>query len=133
MTVFALDTNIVSFYIRQQGQVVRKTIEARAAGDTVIITPIAYYEVKRGFITINAATRLARFYELCEQLGVGQFNNDILDTAAEIYSELRAKNQIVEDADIFSAAFCKNHGFTLVTNNTRHFEHIADLLYCDWL
>jgi predicted nucleic acid-binding protein len=31
-----------------------------------------------------------------------------------------------------TAAFCKARGFTLVTHNTKHFEHVSGLRYCDW-
>jgi tRNA(fMet)-specific endonuclease VapC len=84
-------------------------------------------------MAINAQKRLREFYALCNVLGIGQLDNTILDSAAEIYSELRSKKRTVEDADILTAAFCKRHNFTLVTNNTKHFEAISDLQYCDWV
>jgi predicted nucleic acid-binding protein len=103
-----------------------------ASENEVLIGPIAYYEVKRGLISINAPVRLRQFYALCSVLGVGQLDNTVLDTAAEIYRDLRAQNSLIEDADVLTAAFCKNHGFTLVTNNTDHFMNIAGLLFTDW-
>ncbi|GMO43725.1 MAG: hypothetical protein Pg6C_05520 [Treponemataceae bacterium] len=45
---------------------------------------------------------------------------------------LRQNQSVIEDADIFTAAFCIYNGFTLVTNNTKHFQHISGLNYCDW-
>ncbi|MDR1931927.1 MAG: hypothetical protein LBQ57_03780 [Spirochaetales bacterium] len=83
-------------------------------------------------MAINAQNRLKEFYTLCNVLGVGQLDNTILDTATEIYLELRRKKMTVEDADILTAAFCMSHDFTLVTNNTQHFEIISDLRFCDW-
>jgi predicted nucleic acid-binding protein len=103
-----------------------------AVGNEVLINPIAYYEVKRGLLAINSQSRLKRFYALCELLGIGQLDNSILDIASEIYIELRRKKKTIEDADIFMAAFCKSHDFTLVTNNTQYFENIPDLHFCDW-
>jgi hypothetical protein len=32
--------------------------------------------------------------------------------------------------DILIAAYCKTHGYTLATNNTRHFENIPGLVLC---
>jgi predicted nucleic acid-binding protein len=60
-------------------------------------------------------------------------DNSLLDTAAEIYLDLRNQKKTVEDADIFTAAFGRNHEFTLVTNNTAHFEDIPDVQFCDWV
>ena len=132
MSVFVLDSNILSFYLRQNQQIIKKVQTALLEGNEVLIGPIAYYEVKRGLMAIKAEKRLVEFATLCKILGVGQLDNTLLDYAAEIYIELRNKKQTLEDADILTAAFCKIHDFTLVTNNTKHFENIIGLRYCDW-
>jgi hypothetical protein len=36
-------------------------------------------------------------------------------------------------ADLFIAEYCVKNGFTLVTNNTKHFEIIKDLKYTNWI
>ena len=133
MNIFILDSNILSFYLRQHQQVIQKLNETLLAGNEVLVSPIAYYEIKRGLLAIKAEKRLKEFSSLCKTLGVGQLDNSILDFAAEIYRELREKKQTIEDADILTAAFCKAYGFTLVTNNIKHFEHISGLYYCDWV
>lgn len=132
MSVFVLDSNILSFYLRQNQQIIQTVQEKISQGHEVLISPIAYYEVKRGLLAIKAEKRLVEFSALCKILGVGQLDNAVLDYAAEIYTELREKRQSIEDADILTAAFCKNHDFTLVTNNTKHFTVISGLSYCDW-
>ena len=132
MSVFVLDSNIVSFYLRQNQQIIKKVQDALLESHEVLISPIAYYEIKRGLLAIKAENRLREFGSLCKVLGIGLLDNLLLDYAAEIYNELRDKKQTIEDADILTAAFCKSHGFTLVTNNTRHFEAISGLRYCDW-
>jgi predicted nucleic acid-binding protein len=132
MSVFILDSNIVSFYIRQNQQIIQKVQDELSAGNEVLIGPIAYYEVKRGLMAISAQKRLKEFAALCTVLGVGHLDNTFLDAATEIYVELRGKNQTIEDADILTAAFCKSHDFTPVTHNTKHFEAISGLHYCNW-
>jgi predicted nucleic acid-binding protein len=131
--VFVLDSNILSFYLRQNQQILKKVQDTLTAGDEVLVGPIAYYEVKRGLLAIKAEKRIREFAALCKVLGVGQLDNSLLDIAADIYRELRDKKITVEDADILTAAFCKGHDFTLVTHNTRHFEAMSDLHYCDWI
>jgi predicted nucleic acid-binding protein len=49
-----------------------------------------------------------------------------------IYVEQRRMGRMLEDADIFIAAFCKSQSFSLVTNNTKHFEYIPNLALFDW-
>jgi tRNA(fMet)-specific endonuclease VapC len=133
LSVFLLDSNIVSFYIRKNEQVLQKTRETLLDGHEVLIGPIAYYEVKRGLLAVKAEKRLREFAALCKTLGIGQLDNSILDCAADIYRELRDKKQNLEDADILTAAFCKSHNFILVTHNVKHFEIISGLRYCNWV
>jgi len=132
VSVFILDSNILSFYLRQNQQIIKKVQNTLLEGHEVLISPIAYYEVKRGLIAIKAEKRLREFAALCKILSIGQLDNSLLDYAAEIYNELRNKKQTIEDADILTAAFCISHNFTLVTHNTKHFEAISGLQYCDW-
>jgi len=133
MSVFVLDSNILSFYMRQNQKIIKNVQDMLFTGNEVIIGPIAYYEVKRGLLAIKAEKRIIEFNALCKILGVGQLDNSILDFAADIYRELKEKKLTVEDADILTAAFCKNHNFTLVTHNIRHFEAISSLHICDWM
>jgi len=133
VSVFVLDSNILSFYLRQNQKIIDKVQETLLDGHEVLISPIAYYEVKRGLLAIRAEKRLKEFASLCKILGIGQLDNSLLDLAADIYLELRDKKQTIEDADILTAAFCKSHDFTLVTHNEKHFANMSGLHYCDWI
>jgi len=119
--------------MRRDEKITQKLKDTLLQGDEVIISPIAYYEVKRGLLAIKDEKRLIEFTALCKVLGVGQLDNSLLDWAADIYSELKENKQIIEDADILTAAFCKNYDFILVTHNLKHFMGISDLQYCDWV
>lgn len=132
MNVYVLDTNIISFYLKGMETVADNITNTLMNGDNILIAPIAYYEIKRGLMVINSQKRLIQFNNLCELISVGQLDNNILDMAAEIYVEQRKMGYSIEDADILIAAFCCIHHFILVTNNTKHFEHISGLTLCDW-
>ena len=132
MSVYVLDANIVSFYLKENKQVIENIDRSVRAEDELIIDPIAYYEVRRGLLAIGSKRRMEKFEEFCDLFAVGKLNNDILDIAAEIYVELRRIGRVTGDSDILIAAYCKRHGFTLVTNNVKHFESITDLSIVDW-
>jgi len=68
VSVFVLDSNILSFYLRQDQQIIQRVKNALLNGDEVIIGPIAYYEVKRGLLAIKAEKRLRDFEALCRVL-----------------------------------------------------------------
>jgi predicted nucleic acid-binding protein len=55
-----------------------------------------------------------------------------LEHAATVYAALRRSGRTVEDADILISAFCIVNGYTLVTNNTKHFADIDGLQLANW-
>jgi predicted nucleic acid-binding protein len=123
---------MISFVMKDNPVVKQKLNKAEQNGNDIVIPPVAYYEVKRGLMAINATKRMSVFAEMCEKYPVGQMDNSILEEAASIYAELKPKGINIDDNDIYIAAYCKVHGLTLVTNNTRHFENIAALALADW-
>ena len=50
------------------------------------------------------------------------------NTAYGIYRN----GQPFDDVDLMIAAFCITNDYTLVTNDTRHFEHINGLKFINW-
>ena len=48
-------------------------------------------------------------------------------------AQAQAMAAAAQDVDALIAAIAKHHGATLVTHNTRHFQHISDLSLEDWL
>jgi predicted nucleic acid-binding protein len=123
---------MLSYLLRGQETVVRNVGSAIAKGHDIIIAPIAYYEVKRGLAAVGSQKRMSEFIRLCGVFGVGQLDNGILDIATDIWANQRRIGRAAEDADIFIAAYCINHGFTLVTHNIKHFTDISDLFVADW-
>ena len=132
MNVYVLDTNIISFYLKGSEIVANNIVRALANGDSILVAPIAYYEIKRGLMAVGSQKRLKEFDKFCELFGIGQLDNNVLDIAAGIYAEQKRMGRMIEDADIFIAAFCKCRSVSLVTNNTKHFEYISDLDIFDW-
>ncbi|GHV78898.1 hypothetical protein AGMMS49944_06890 [Spirochaetia bacterium] len=53
MSVFSLDTNIVSFYLKGNQVIKDKLAEADTTGQKVVISPFAWYEVQRGLLASN--------------------------------------------------------------------------------
>lgn len=132
MTIYALDTNILSYLLKNDERVCSSLRGELVAGNTCIIPPVAYYEIRRGLLYVNAVAKLGYFDELCLDFPVGVMNRPAWDETAALYAKLRRNGQIREDADLFIAAFCLVGGYTLVTNNIRHFAMIDGLSYTNW-
>jgi len=129
---YALDTNIISYLLKDNSVVYKNYDLATANGARCIIPPVAYYEIKRGLLYAKATAKADDFELLCHELGVGEMSVPVWNKAAEFYTNCRRKGQLIEDADLFIAAYCVVNGYILVTNNTRHFIGIDDLLLVNW-
>ena len=132
MSGYALDTNIISFLLRGDRILQQRVYQEANGGKGVIVPPIAYYEIKRGLINYQAPAKLAAFNSLCALLGVDVMDAETLDKAADIYASLKKIGRLIIDADILIAASCLAHGYTLVTDNTSHFEIIEGLKVVNW-
>ena len=55
------------------------------------------------------------------------FDDDISETAAKIFRELRTINQLIDYRDIFIAATANVHACYVATLNREHFERISGI------
>ena len=132
MSVFALDSNTISFYLRGNVAVIASVEKAIDDGNSIVIPPIVYYEVKRGLKFINAAKKLKEFEALCELFPVGELGDYLLEESIDMYIQERKAGRNTEDADIFIAVFCIHNNYTLVTDNMSHFKNISSLQLVNW-
>jgi predicted nucleic acid-binding protein len=132
MNTFALDTNIISYLLRHNPVVSARLRRENDSGNMIAIPPLVYYEIKRGLLADKSKKRLRSFENFYEDIGIGEMTLEAYDEASRQYASLRQIGRPTGDADILIAAFCLVNGYTLVTNNTKHFEHIKGLQLVDW-
>ena len=130
---YALDTNIISYILRRDKYIVRRVSKARWDGHKIVIPLMVYYEIKRGLTALDSHKRLAAFVDLCSEFEVINLNTRDMNTAAEIYAENRRAGRPIEDNDLIIAATCVTNGYTLVTNNIKHFQGIENLQLENWI
>jgi predicted nucleic acid-binding protein len=131
--IYALDTNIISYVLRGDQEVRQRWRKEEALGNSSVIPLIVYYEVKRGLLSANATTKLAAFEQVCEALKVEDLTVKDMNTASLIYAECKKQGCPLDDADLLIAAQAVARGYTLVTNNTKHFENINGLQLTNWI
>jgi predicted nucleic acid-binding protein len=134
MNGYGLDTNIVSFRVKGSFIIKRHIERVKARQGKIVIPCFAYYEVKRGLLDAHAQKQMNALDELLEQCPLGQaLDDEIYEEASHIWVKLKQCGfRTDDDIDVLLAAFCKVYGLTLVTNNTKHFEHIDGLSLEDW-
>ena len=130
---FTLDTNMISYLLKGDRDILEKLQNAIISGDKFVINPIVFYEVYRGLLYKKASEQLKRFQQYCNQFDSCGVCQQTFITAAEIYSNLREKGKLIDDADIFIAAVCIQNGHVLITNNEKHFKRINKLKILNWI
>lgn len=104
--IYALDSNIVSYFLKKDSLVRKKFLTATEQNHGFIMPPIVYYEVKRWLLERGAVNKEADFNVLCRSVPVGEFDRRVWNLAASLYVSARRKGKPSSDADLLIAAFC---------------------------
>jgi predicted nucleic acid-binding protein len=134
--IYALDTDIVIRYLRKIPSVRRNIHEAVMKGDNLVVPKVVNCEVMRGFRVLSAPAKKAAYHLLTGTDGwcaIADMDNRSWERAEQVYANLYRNGFTVGEMDILIAAFCIEHGYTLVTHNTRDFEKIEGLQFTDWV
>jgi len=134
---YALDTNTLSYIIRGEGEVDKRfEQEIIEAGNSYAIAPVAIYELQRWLMDnpTHEMELLAQELDLLYQnvRSKAEMSAASWEKAAEIYVKLKQGGNLIEEADIFIAAYCLVNQYVLVTNNLRHFTRIEGLNCVNW-
>ncbi|MDR2355998.1 MAG: PIN domain-containing protein [Clostridiales Family XIII bacterium] len=129
---YALDTNILSYFIQGHEHVSASLRASLVEGHSLLIPPVAYYEIRRGFLRKASPAKERIFERICALYSIGEMNLSAWEQAARIHAVSCRTGKPMGDSDILIAAFCLVNGCTLVTNNTKHFEGIDGLSLTNW-
>ncbi|MBI5750433.1 MAG: type II toxin-antitoxin system VapC family toxin [Nitrospinae bacterium] len=128
-----LDTNILTAFLKGNQKVVSNISAYLDEFPVLTISVITYYEIIRGLKAINSINKLKTFQSLVEKSEIENINKAIMDSATDIYVNLRRQGTLIEDADILLAATSIEKELVLVTDNIFHFRRIKELRIENWL
>ncbi|CAI1039632.1 PIN domain-containing protein [Serratia sp. JSRIV001] len=132
---YMLDTNICSFIMREQPEaVIRRLEQAVMRNHRIVVSAITYAEMCFGTIGKKASPRHARLVEaFCSRLdAVLAWDRAAVDATTNIKATLAAAGTPIGPNDTAIAGHAIAAGAILVTNNTREFERVTDLILEDW-
>ncbi|ERK14405.1 virulence associated protein C [Serratia fonticola AU-P3(3)] len=132
---YMLDTNICSFIMREQPEaVIRRLEQAVMRNHRIVVSAITYAEMRFGTIGKKASPRHARLVEaFCSRLdAVLAWDRAAVDATTNIKATLAAAGTPIGPNDTAIAGHAIAAGAILVTNNTREFERVTDLILEDW-
>lgn len=124
--VYLLDTNIISLLLRRDPVIERRLEEAFAANATIVLSPIAFYETKRGLLKRDAKKQMAFFERPSPKFVWRDLERQDWEEAARLWAEREKKGQPIEDADLMIAVQAKRLGAILVTDNEKDFEGLCE-------
>ena len=130
--IYALDANAIIHVINREAVVVQRFNKAVIDNIPLVIPSVVDYEVSRGFYHTPNPRKEAVYNSMRQNCPVVEVDAPIWDNAAQLWAELRKRGVTIGDADILIASFCLVNGYTLVTNNTKHFTGITGLNLEDW-
>lgn len=132
MKAALVDTNILSLFFRGHPQVVAECEAYLTEHDTINFSIITYYEIVSGLNHRDAHNQLTLFLEFAAQNKIVPLTQRVADVAASVYADLRKSGQPIDDIDVLIAGAAIANGLTLVTDNRKHFDRIAQLEVENW-
>ncbi|EMB19279.1 type II toxin-antitoxin system VapC family toxin [Treponema denticola] len=128
---YLIDTDIIIFALRGDKTVLAKFEENKHI--PISISMITYAELVFGAKrSQNEQKNMIKVNHIREIYPIEELNADVMEVFADIKAKLYAKAIRIEDMDLFIAATAIYNNLTLVTNNTKHFEHGPLLKLENW-
>jgi len=130
--LYMLDTNICSYIIRNKPLSIKKKLEEIEKEHTVALSSIVVSELLYGAKKkdspklINIVSNFIDNFVICDYSKISAQSYSIVRT------KLEKKGQIIGANDLLIASHALGIGAILVTNNTREFKRVENLIIEDW-
>ncbi len=125
MTVYVLDTNIISLIMRQHPTVRARFDAALGPQNDFLGCPVVWYEVRRGLLARDARNQIADFEFLFSTFLWQDYTQADWTLAASLWMQRRSQGLPIGDADLLIAVFARNRGAVLVTDNEKDFAGLG--------
>ena len=134
-----LDTNVITELCKRRNLKVRDRFRmALARGETILLSAVALYEVRRGLYELirrgnaqkDGTEQLRLLDELMISRGVKEISWSVWDRAATLWAELRGRGATPGpleklDGDSLLSAHAESLSATVATRNPKHFREIG--------
>lgn len=127
-----LDTDMLSYFFKQQEDVVSRLTTYLQVFGYINLSVVTYYEVMNGLFYRGSRRKIAQFQEFVFLNKVIPLTKEIAATSARIYADLKHTGNIIEHNDVLIAGTALEQGLVLVTNNVKHFGRIEHLMLDNW-
>lgn len=130
--LYMLDTNICSYIIRNRPITIRKKLQEIEKSHTVALSSIVVSELLYG-VTKKESPKLMKIVSaFINNFIIYDYSKISAQSYATIRTNLEKKGKIIGANDLLIASHALSLGAILVTNNSREFERVEDLILEDW-
>jgi tRNA(fMet)-specific endonuclease VapC len=119
MTLYVLDTNIVSLVLRRDPTVLAQFKQVLTPENVILGCPVVWYELRRGLLAKDAKQQLKRFESLFSAFVWQDYTANDWALAATLWANRRGQGRPVGDADLLISVFARNRNAILVTDNEK--------------
>jgi tRNA(fMet)-specific endonuclease VapC len=129
---YLIDTDIIIYSIKGNLKVQEKFREKEAIPKAISI--ITYGELLYGAKkSIQPEKNAAIVYRLVEIFPIVGITRSVIEAFAEIKRPLEIRGERLADLDLLIASTALSLNYTLVTNNTQHFQRVKGLKLENWM
>ena len=132
MIKFMLDTNIVSYTIRNKPAEIREAFTAHHG--QMCISSVTLMELIFGAERHpQTETLMSTIESMVSRLEVRHFDDAAAVHTGEIRAELAAQGKRIGPYDAMIAGHARASGLIVITNNTKEFSRVSGLRVDDWV
>lgn len=129
---YMLDTNICIYVIKNKPETVLLNLQRHEPKD-ICISSITYAELVHGVEKSQAVEKnRVALALLLSNIEVLDFNSLAAECYGKIRADLEKAGTPIGPLDMMIAGHAKSLGYTVVTNNTKEFVRIKDLMIENW-
>ena len=125
-----LDTDSVSFVLREQGHVAERVLRHPSAD--LCISAITLAELRFGADLMHSSRLHGLIDEFIHKIEVLPFDDSCANLYGVIASQLQKQGRMIGKFDVLIAAHAISIDATLVTNNVKHFSRVHGLRVENW-
>jgi len=131
--IYMLDTNICGYIIRNKPIHIKETFKRIEATHEITLSSIVVSELLYGAKKKDSPALTKIVNAFIENFTIHDFDESAAKAYANIRDKLSRQGNIIGSNDLFIAAHAHALKATLITNNLREFERIADLKLENWV
>lgn len=129
---YVLDTDILIYFLNGREEIGKKiaALDPKNLATTIITHTELHYGVNN---STKKKSNLSKVNQLLAALTILPYTEESSLIFAREKGKLKRAGKLIADMDLMIASIAMGHKLKLVTNNKKHFSHIADLECETWL